>query len=160
MGESLRQHFLQSGMTETVRALQASSAAFVTAQQQLSSVLHTVADPRYGIMAQVEEANRRLTLSLEVRAKAIDELLHNLKTAFLHVWAPLLCGASLILGLILGMGLQGWKDSQATASPIAPQSESQLMLDEERQEPDVPHNKLKKPIQKRPRATFPVDQNH
>jgi len=49
----------------------------------------------------VEDANRRLTYFLESHAKAIDELLRELKSDFLHIWASLLCGASLLIGLSL-----------------------------------------------------------
>jgi hypothetical protein len=92
----------------------------VKAQQDLSSVLRTVCDSRAGVMAQVEDANRRLTYSLESRATAIDELLREVKSDFLNIWAPLLCGASLLVGLFLGIGLQHWRDLPSAPSAAPP----------------------------------------
>ena len=57
LGESLRQHFLQSGITATVNSLQTTNAALTTAQKELSTALHNLSDSRGGVVAQVESAN-------------------------------------------------------------------------------------------------------
>jgi hypothetical protein len=115
LGESLRQHFLQSGMPETVSALQANGATMARAQNELSTALHALCDSRGGVIAQVESANRSLTFSLENRARAIDALLQEAKGDILRLWIPLLCGACLLIGLIGGTSVQGWRDSRSAA---------------------------------------------
>jgi len=119
LGESLRQHFLQSGITATVNGLQTTSAALSAAQKELSTALRNLSDSRGGVVAQVESANNRLTYSLESRAKTVDSLLHELKGDLLRIWIPLACGATLLVGMFCGMEIQGCRDStsEATAAP-------------------------------------------
>lgn len=57
LGESLRQQFIHSGAPETVKALQATSAAMTGAQRELSTALHNLSDPHWGVAARVEYAN-------------------------------------------------------------------------------------------------------
>jgi hypothetical protein len=116
LGESLRQHFLQSGITATVKGLQTTGAALTTAQKELSTALRTLSDSHGGIVAQVESANNRLTYSLESRAKTIDALLHELKGDLLRIWIPLACGATLLVGIFCGMEIQGCRDSPSEAA--------------------------------------------
>jgi hypothetical protein len=119
LGESLRQQFLQSGITATVKGLQTTGAALTTAQKELSTALRTLSDSHGGIVAQVESANNRLTYSLESRAKTIDALLHELKGDLLRIWIPLACGATLLVGMFCGMEIQGCRDSPSETS-VAP----------------------------------------
>jgi hypothetical protein len=116
LGESLRQHFLQSGITATVKGLQTTSAALTTAQKELSTALRNLSDSRGGVVAQVESANSRLTYSLESRAKTVDALLHELKGDLLRIWIPLACGATLLVGMFCGMEIQGCRDSPSEAA--------------------------------------------
>ena len=116
LGESLRQHFLQSGITATVKGLQTTGAALTAAQKELSTALRTLSDSHGGIVAQVESANNRLTYSLESRAKTIDALLHELKGDLLRIWIPLACGATLLVGMFCGMEIQGCRDSPSEAA--------------------------------------------
>jgi hypothetical protein len=115
LGESLRQHFLQSGITATVNGLQATSAALTTAQKELSTALRNLSDSRGGVVAQVESANNRLTYSLESRAKTVDALLHELKNDVLRIWIPMACGAALLIGLFAGIGIKGCRDASLAA---------------------------------------------
>jgi hypothetical protein len=117
LGETLRQQFLQSGISDTVKGLQTTGAAMTSAQKDLSAALRNLSDSR-GVVAQIETANNRLTHSLESRAKAVDTLLHNLKSDLLHIWIPLISGAALLLGMFLGMSIQSHRDSNADA--VAP----------------------------------------
>jgi hypothetical protein len=116
LGESLRQHFLQSGITATVNGLQTTNAALTAAQKELSSALRTLSDSHGGVVAQVESANSRLTYSLESRAKTIDALLHELRGDLLRIWIPLACGATLLVGMFCGMEIQGCRDSPSEAA--------------------------------------------
>ncbi|MBS1822290.1 MAG: hypothetical protein JST61_09995 [Acidobacteria bacterium] len=76
LGESLRQHFLKSGVPDTVKGLQATATALMSAQKELSTALHHVSDSRDGVFAQVEQANSLLTYSLEKRAKQTADTSH------------------------------------------------------------------------------------
>jgi len=124
LGESLRQHFLQSGVPDTVKALQGTSTAMTSAQKELSTALRNLSDSHGGIVAQVEYANNRLTYSLESRAKTIDALLHEWKSDLLRIWIPLIAGAAMLVGLFGGIEIQGCRDSApaATATPTPGQT--------------------------------------
>jgi hypothetical protein len=115
LGESLRQHFLNSGIQDTVKGLQATSMAMTTAQRELSTALRVLSDSR-GAVAQIEAANNRLTYSLDNRAKAVDALLREVRSDLLRLWIPLIAGATLLIGLFGGMGIQSWRDSVPTAA--------------------------------------------
>jgi hypothetical protein len=120
LGESLRQQFLQSGVQDTVKALQATSAAMTSAQRELSAALRGLSDSQGGVVAQVERANNRLEYSLESRAKTFDVLLHEWKSDLLRIWIPLIAGAAMLIGLFGGMGIQSWRDSVPTAAAPVP----------------------------------------
>ena len=124
LGESLRQHFLQSGVPDTVKALQGTSTAMTSAQKELSTALRNLSDSHGGIVAQVEYANNRLARSLESRAKTIDTFLHEWKSDLLRIWIPLIAGAAMLIGLFGGIEIQGCRDSVpvATATPTPGQA--------------------------------------
>jgi hypothetical protein len=119
LGESLRQHFLNSGIPDTVKGLQATSMAMTTAQKELSTALRSLSDSR-GAVAQIESANNRLTYSLDNRAKAVDALLREVRGDLLRLWIPLIAGATLLIGLFGGLGIQSWRDSVPTAATPTP----------------------------------------
>ena len=139
LGESLRQHFLRSGVQDTVSALQATSTAMTSAQMELSAALRTLSDSHGGVVAQVERANSRIEYSLESRVKAMDALLHEWKSDLLHVWIPLVIGASMLVGMFGGMEIQGCRDTPAVtpstaaavpaAPPVAPQAQAKILRD-------------------------------
>jgi hypothetical protein len=137
LGESLRQHFLNSGIPDTVKGLQATSSAMTSAQKELSTALRNLSDSR-GSVAQIESANNRLTYSLESRAKAVDALLHEVKSDLLRIWVPLIAGATLLIGLFGGMGIQGWWDSIPTAAMPSPTVSRPIPLPEPQQSPAMP----------------------
>jgi hypothetical protein len=114
LGESLRQHFLQCGVQDTVKALQTISSTMTSAQDDLANALHKLTDSHRGVAAQVERANQRVEYSLESRAKTMDALLHEWKSDLLHIWIPMIAGASLLVGMFGGMEIQGCRDSDAT----------------------------------------------
>jgi hypothetical protein len=133
LGESLRQHFVQSGVPDTVAGLQATTAAMGNVQKQLSGVLRDLTDRDSGVAARVESANRHVVQTLERRTKALDELLHEFKTDLLRIWIPLATGATLLIGLFAGMEIQGCRDSgpapltQSSAmSSLAPSASTSL----------------------------------
>ena len=119
LGESLRQNFLKSGVPDTVKSLQVTAATMTSTQKELSTVLHNLSDSHNGVLVQVEQANSRLTYSLESRAKTVDALLHEWKSDLLRVWIPLIAGAALLIGLLSGMRIQSCRDS-ASATGLTP----------------------------------------
>jgi hypothetical protein len=137
LGESLRQHFLNSGIPDTVQGLQATSIAMTTAQKELSTALRSLSDSR-GAVAQIESANSRLTYSLESRARAVDALLHEVKSDLLRIWIPLIAGATLLIGLFGGMGIQSWRDSVPTAATPTPTVAEPVPLPEPQQDSATP----------------------
>jgi len=127
LGESLRQHILSSGLPDTVKALQATSTSMATAQKELSTALRALSDSRGGVVAQVERANRTIEHSVESRAKTLDALLREWKADLVHIWIPMIAGASLLVGMFGGMEIQGCRDSgvapaaaTTTSSPSSP----------------------------------------
>lgn len=122
LGESLRQHFLQSGVPDTVKALQATSAAMASAQKDLSAALSSLSDSHGGVVARVERANNQVEYSLERRAKTFDALLHEWKSDLLRIWIPLIAGAAMLIGLFGGMEIQGCRDSASSAATVSTQS--------------------------------------
>jgi hypothetical protein len=127
LGESLRQHFVQSGVPDTVAGLQSTALAMGSVQKQLSGVLRDLTDRDGGVAAKVESANRHVVQSLERRTKALDELLHEFKTDLLRIWIPLATAATMLIGLFAGMEIQGCRDSgpapvtlSSPMSPLAP----------------------------------------
>ena len=128
LGESLRQHFVQSGVPDTVAGLQATSTAMGNVQKQLVVVLRDLTDRDSGVAARVESANRQIVQTLERRIKALDELLHEFKTDLLRIWIPLATSATMLVGLFAGMEIQGCRDSEPTpvtqSSPTPPLASS------------------------------------
>ena len=122
LGESLRQHFLGSGVQDTVGALQTTSAAMTSAQKELSTALRALSDSHGGVIAQVEGANNRIEYTLESRAKTMDVLLHEWKSDLLRIWIPMIAGASLLVGMFGGMEIQGCRDSASSAETMPTQS--------------------------------------
>jgi hypothetical protein len=116
LSESLRQHFLQSGIQDTVKALQATGAAMTSAQKELSTALRDLSDSQGGVVTQVERANNRLEYSLQSRAKTFDALLHEWKSDLLRIWIPLIAGAAMLIGLFGGMEIQGCRDTVPTTA--------------------------------------------
>jgi len=120
LGESLRQHFVQSGVPDTVAGLQATSTAMGNVQKQLVVALRDLTDRDSGVAARVESANRQIVQTLERRINTLDELLHEFKTDLLRLWIPLATAATMLIGLFAGMEIQGCRDSQA--APVAQSS--------------------------------------
>jgi predicted secreted protein len=124
LGESLRQHFVSSGVPETVAGLQATSTAMGNTQKQLIGALRDLTDRDGGVAARVESANRQIVHTIERRNRTLDELIHEFKTDLLRIWIPIVTGAAMLIGLFAGMEIQGCRDSEPTpvtqSSPMPP----------------------------------------
>ena len=158
LGESLRQHFLQSGVPDTVKALQATSSAMTSAQKELSTALHNLSDSHGGVVAHVEYANNRLQYSLESRAKTMDTLLHEWKSDLLRIWIPLIAGAAMLIGLFGGIEIQGCRDSVPTAATTPTQTAAPSIPNSEPQANDAPAGNLKSRRESRENAR--IDAQH
>jgi hypothetical protein len=143
LDESLRQHFLQSGIPDTVKALQYTSSAMTSAQKELSTALHILSESRGGVLAQVQYANNRLEYSLESRAKTIDALLDEWKSDLLRIWIPLIAGAAMLIGLFGGIEIQGCRDSAPAAAVTPTQTAVPSVPNPEPQANDIPASNLK-----------------
>jgi hypothetical protein len=119
LGESLRQQFVQSGISNTVGTFQTTATVMGNVQKQLTGVMRELADPHSGIASQVESANRQIAYSLKERTKTLDSLLHEFKTDLLQIWIPIAAGATLLIGLFAGMAIQRYRDIPAAASPCS-----------------------------------------
>lgn len=117
LGEGLRQHFIQSGVPDTVAGLQATTDAMGSVQRQLIGVLRDLADSQHGVVAQVESTNRRISNSLESRIEVLDSLLHEFKMDLLRIWIPLAAVATMLIGLFAGMTIEGCRASKREAGP-------------------------------------------
>jgi hypothetical protein len=128
LGESLRQHFVSSGVPETVAGLQATSTAMGNTQKQLIGALRDLTDRDGGVAARVESANRQIVQTIERRTRTLDELVHEFKTDLLRIWIPIVTGATMLIGLFAGMEIQGCRDSEpppvTQSSPMPPQTPS------------------------------------
>ena len=123
LGESLRQHFVQSGIPNTVAGLQATTVAMGNVQKQLSAALRDLTDRDGGVAAKLDSANRHIVNILERRTKALDELLHEFKTDLLRIWVPLATGGAMLIGMFAGMGIQSYRDTEpSTTTQLAPSS--------------------------------------
>lgn len=113
LGEGLRQHFVKSGIEDTVGVLRATATAMTAAQTKLTRVVTELSDSHGGVVAQVESANRHISLTLEKRIGVLDSLLHEFKSDLLRIWIPIATGSTLIIGLLAGMSIQGCVDQRA-----------------------------------------------
>ncbi len=152
LGESLRQHFLNSGMPDTVKGLQATSMAMTTAQKELSTALRHLSDSHGGVVAQVQYANNRLEYSLESRAKTIDALLHEWKSDLLRIWIPMIVGAAMLIGLFGGIEIQGCRDSAPGVAAMPTQSAPPSVPNPEPQASDIPDRSVKPRRESREKA--------
>ena len=157
LGESLRQHFIQSGISETVKGLQATTAVMTSSQKELTTALHNLSDSHGGVAAQVEYANNRIEHSLERRAKTLDALLHEWKSDLLRIWIPLVAGAAMLVGLFGGIEIQGCRDAVPTAAATPTQTAAPAVLAPAPQENGVPDGRPKAQRRTREKAQGGTD---
>ena len=157
LGESLRQHFIQSGISETVKGLQATTAVMTSSQKELTTALHNLSDSHGGVAAQVEYANNRIEHSLERRAKTIDALLHEWKSDLLRIWIPLVAGAAMLVGLFGGIEIQGCRDAVPTAAATPTQTAAPAVLAPAPQENGAPDGRPKAQRRTREKAQGGTD---
>ena len=102
LGESLRPSFQRSGLPDTTRALGQSCSEMNSVQKQLVNVLREVAHPDVGVVARIRSANDSLLRSMTTRSQQMDDFLARLEKQVWAIWLPIVAGAALALGFVLG----------------------------------------------------------
>ncbi len=102
LGESLRQSFQRSGLPDTAKALGQSCSEMNSVQKQLVNVLREIAHPDVGVVARIRSANDSFLGSMTTRAQQMDDFLARLEKQVWAIWLPIVAGAALALGFVLG----------------------------------------------------------
>ncbi len=123
LGESLRQCFQQSGMSETAGMLGQSCSEMQAVQKRLVNVLNEVAHPEGGVIAKVLSANESLLRSMATRAQQIHDLLGRLEKQVWAIWLPVVASAALALGFFLG----AWFASERQTTPETPSMDQTII---------------------------------
>jgi ElaB/YqjD/DUF883 family membrane-anchored ribosome-binding protein len=119
LGESLRQCFQQSGLSDTARALDQCSSEMNSVQEQLVNVLREVAHPDIGVIEKVRSANDSLLRSMTTRAQQMDDFLVRLEKQVWAIWLPVIASAALALGFALGTWFANVREGTPEASSAA-----------------------------------------
>ena len=127
LGESLRQHLVETGIENAVNTLQQAAIALSTAQKRLAATFVDISDPRQGVVAQVERSNRKIDSLLQERVSKLDYLLHDFKADVLKIWLPLAACGAFILGISGGVPL-GRYFAASTPSQISLPADSTTKL--------------------------------
>ena len=122
LGESLRQHFLKSGLPDTAQSLRVTATDLTNAQKQFSEVCQRMYHPNMGIAAQVSTANDRVVYSVECRAREIDKLLNQLGRHVVRVWLPTIATAAFVIGLWAGIQVERFHEPDVVAPVYSSQT--------------------------------------
>jgi hypothetical protein len=123
LGESLRQHFLKSGLPDTAQSLRANVTELSSAQKQLSEACQHITHANKTMTSQVESTNNHVTRSVESSARMIRELLDELAHHVVRVWLPTVATAAFVLGCMVGIRFESGR-SCPTPPPIVEQPPS------------------------------------
>lgn len=122
LGESLRQHFLKSGLPDTAQSLRVTATELTSAQKQFTEVCQRMTHPNMGIAAQVSTANDRVVYSVEYRAREIDKLLNQLGRHVVRVWLPTIATAAFVIGLWAGIEVERFHKPDVAAPVYSSQT--------------------------------------
>ncbi len=122
LGESLRQHFLKSGLPDTAQSLRVAATELISAQKQFAEVCQCMTHPNMGIAAQVSTANDRVVYSVECRAREIDKLLNQLGRHVVRVWLPTIATAAFVIGLWAGIEVERFHKPDVAAPVYSSQT--------------------------------------
>lgn len=139
LGESLRQHFLKSGLPDTTQSLRATVAALSGAQKQLSDTCQRMVNTSDSMVSRVDYANNHVIRSVENTARITGDLLNELAHHVVRIWLPIIAAATFALGLWAGTALKHCRQSECTA-PAYPSQNSQTTPTAPRQIP-LPRDK-------------------
>jgi hypothetical protein len=120
LGESLRQHFLQSGLPDTAQSLRATVAELSVAQKQLSESCQHMMNVSERMTSQVDSTNGHLIRSVETTARVVSELLHELARHVVRIWLPTVATAAFVLGCVAGIKFESGR-SCPSPTPIVAQ---------------------------------------
>lgn len=119
LGESLRQHFLKSGLPDTAQSLRATVTGPASAQKQLSEACKHIVYASEKMTSQVDSANTRVIRSVETTAGAIKELLNELARHVVRIWLPIVAAAGFALGCIAGIKFENGRSCTAPPQIVA-----------------------------------------
>jgi hypothetical protein len=116
LGESLRQHFLKSGLPDTAQSLRSTVTDLVSAQRQLSEACKRMVNVSETMTSQVDSTNIHVIRSVETTAGIIGDLLNELARHVVRIWLPIVAAAAFALGCIAGIKFESWR-----SCPVPPQ---------------------------------------
>lgn len=103
LGESLRQHFLKSGLPDTAQSLRATATELGGAQKRLSETCQHIVYTTDRMTSQVDSTNGHVLRSVENTARIVSELLNELARHVVRVWLPTVATAAFALGCVVGI---------------------------------------------------------
>ena len=120
--ESLRQQFVHSGLPETANALAevsrqltAATGTFQRTVEHLTTVTGVAGDARRAL----QEMRGTVFQATEGARAAVADFTHNVRLDY--TWSvTLLCSAALVLGMLLGFMVQGWRTSSSERTLLPP----------------------------------------
>jgi hypothetical protein len=131
LAESLRQSLQLSGLPDTAKALGQSCSEMNWVQKQLVNVLCEVAHPDVGVVARIRSANDSLLRSMTTRAQQIDDFLARLERQVWSIWLPIVAGAALALGFVLGTWFGNVRHSPPEATSAIQAQQRPAIQDEQ-----------------------------
>jgi hypothetical protein len=140
LGETLRQHFQQTGIEETAKALTLQCAQMREAQQGFAQTVRHFADPSTGVASRVAQALYVLEYRLTETSKNIDGQMLRFKKESKYSLL-LLAGVILLVGLSAGMLFEMWLLRPSTPNSTPPVVEQHVAPVPEQPTPasHVPH---------------------
>jgi hypothetical protein len=107
LSESLRQQFQETGLPAIAEAINVQAATFRNTTKALSAVVSELAHPQNGAVPRVSEALMRMRTNVENAANHVRVQMNGLGK---QLWSSIaiLCGATLVIGFLLGMLYHGW----------------------------------------------------
>jgi len=105
--ESLRQQYQETGVPAIAEAMNVQAATFRNTTKALSAVVSELAHPQNGAVPRVSEALLRMRTNVENAANHVRVQMNGLEK---QLWSSIaiLCGATLMIGFLLGMLYHGW----------------------------------------------------
>lgn len=108
IGEELRQRFAQTGMPETVDALNVISTQVKQTATELNQSVSVITDPKRGALPRIDQALNQMYTSLHHASEHVQQVSSMLQAQVgRSVWT--LTGGAFGIGLMLGMLIMHWK---------------------------------------------------
>ena len=134
LAESLRQHFIQSGLPETARALTLIAKQSEQAATQFGYSCRQVNETCRNTTKDFLDSLSRMSTMIEITLEEVKQATRSLTQTFLreYKWSVLvLCAIALMLGFSLGIVWQHWREkpAQVAAMPVPVVSQTPINPD-------------------------------